>query len=69
MGMEERKIRGFFSDFGMYSLVHREFSKSFVSSPSFKVIKNFTPGPRLMRIHLVQNSTSAKFEKSPKIST
>ena len=26
-----------------------------------------TPGPRLMRIHLVRNSTSAKFQKSPKI--
>ena len=25
------------------------------------------PGPRLMRIHLVRNSTSAKFQKSPKI--
>ena len=28
-----------------------------------------TPGPRLMQIHLVQNSTSAKFEKSTKIFT
>jgi hypothetical protein len=28
-----------------------------------------TPGPRIMRIHLVQNSTSAKFEKNPKIFT
>ena len=26
-----------------------------------------TPGPHLMRIHLVQNSTSAIFGKSPKI--
>ena len=26
-----------------------------------------TPGPWLMRVHLVQNSTSAKFEKSPNI--
>ena len=26
-----------------------------------------TPGPRLMRVHLVQNSTSTKFEKSPNI--
>ena len=26
-----------------------------------------TPGPRLMRVHLVRNSTSAKFEKSPNI--
>ena len=26
-----------------------------------------TPGPQLMRVHLVQNSTSAKFEKSPNI--
>ena len=29
--------------------------------------KQSTPGPRLMRVHLVQNSTSAKFEKSPNI--
>ena len=28
---------------------------------------NSTPGPQLMRIHLVQNSTSAKFQKSPNI--
>ena len=27
----------------------------------------YTPGPQLMRIHLVQNSTSAKFQKSPNI--
>ena len=26
-----------------------------------------TPGPRLMRIHLVRNSTNAKFQKSPNI--
>ena len=26
-----------------------------------------TPGPRLMRIHIVQNSTSMKFQKSPNI--
>ena len=26
-----------------------------------------TPGPQLMWIHLVQNSTSAKFQKSPNI--
>ena len=26
-----------------------------------------TPGPRLMRVHLVRNSNSAKFEKSPNI--
>jgi hypothetical protein len=33
-----------------------------------KMTKNHrTPGPRLMRVHLVQNSTSAKFEKSPNI--
>ena len=30
-------------------------------------ISSITPGPRLMRVHLVQNSTSAKFEKSPNI--
>ena len=29
----------------------------------------YTPGPHLMRIHLVQNSTSARFEKNPKIFT
>ena len=29
--------------------------------------KESTPGPRLMRVHLVQNSTSVKFEKSPNI--
>ena len=28
---------------------------------------SFTPGPRLMRVHLVRNSTIAKFEKSPNI--
>ena len=28
-----------------------------------------TPGPRLMRIHLVRNSTSANFGKTPKIFT
>ena len=28
---------------------------------------SITSGPRLMRIHLVRNSTSAKFEKNPKI--
>ena len=27
----------------------------------------YTPGPRLMRIHLVQNSISAKIQKSPNI--
>ena len=26
-----------------------------------------TPGPRLMRVHFVQNSIRAKFEKSPNI--
>ena len=26
-----------------------------------------TPGPRLMQVHLVRNSTSVKFEKSPNI--
>lgn len=43
---------------------------------SWKNIVNFlckrtgiTPGPRLMRIHLVRNSTSARFEKNPKIFT
>ena len=31
--------------------------------------KSNNSGPRLMRIHLVRNSTCAKFEKSPKIFT
>ena len=29
--------------------------------------KDPAPGPHLMRIHLVRNSTSARFWKSPKI--
>ena len=29
--------------------------------------KRHTPGHWLMRVHLVRNSTSAKFEKSPNI--
>ena len=29
----------------------------------------YTPGPHIMRIHLVQNSTSARFEKNPLIFT
>ena len=28
---------------------------------------NYTPGPRLMGIHLVRNSTSAQFQRSPNI--
>ena len=31
--------------------------------------KTITPGPRVMRIHLVRNSTSARFEKNPKVFT
>ena len=30
-----------------------------------KKVFECTPGPRLMRIRLVRNSTSAKFQKSP----
>ena len=30
---------------------------------------SYTPGPHLMRIHLVRYSTSAKFGKNPKIFT
>ena len=32
-------------------------------------IRIHTPGPWLMRIHLVRNSTSANFGKTPKIFT
>ena len=39
-----------------------------ISSKIFAVFV-YTPGPRLMRIHLVQNSTSAKFGESPEIFT
>ena len=34
-----------------------------------RVVLSGTPGPRLMRIHLVRNSTSANFGKTPKIFT
>jgi hypothetical protein len=30
---------------------------------------DYTPGPHLMQIHLVRYSTSARFEKNPKIFT
>ena len=42
-----------------------------MTSPVFEgeLLKNNTPSPRLMRIPLVQNSTSAKFGKNPQIFT
>ena len=39
-----------------------------ISSKIFGVFV-YTPGPRLMQIHLVQNSTSARFGKIPQILT
>ena len=41
------------------------FSEAQLFAPDFS--NPYTPGPRLMGVHLVQNSTSAKFEKSPNI--
>ena len=52
-------------------LQHSKDLKQFLKN---RLVKGFsfqhevcTPGPRLMRVHLVRNSTSAKFEKSPNI--
>ena len=56
--------------FPEYRLIWRLFVGYGVSSYDLTLFYNdtiATPGPWLMRIHLVQNSTSAKFQKSPNI--
>ena len=42
--------------------------RSVWSEALFSIISHCTPGPHLMRIHLVWYSTSAKFGKNPKYS-
>ena len=45
-----------------------KFSHGFVKK-GITVTDKCTPGPRIMRIHLVRYSTSARFEKNPQIFT
>ena len=49
-----------------FSCSFDEFSCKVDSKEGFIIM--CTPGPHLMRIHLVRNSTSARFEKIPKYS-
>ena len=47
--------------------VHRIVDNWLAGFCFWAIVNPCTPGPRLMRVHLVRNSTSAKFEKSPNI--
>jgi hypothetical protein len=49
------------------TLVNRSLYKEFIKGTTR--VENITPGPRLMLIHLVQYSTSARSRKEPQIFT
>ena len=62
-------LRNFPLDFDRHYIGQKgKISQNFVASSEYMNFNN-TPGPRIMQIHLVRNSTTARFEQNPKIFT